>query len=53
MKIFREGVSDVLKTNLSLQDITNDVIKKFSTNNIVDREGVTGIGLSTIIWDIH
>ena len=40
MKIFREGVSEVLKTNLSLQDITNDVIKKFSTNSIVDREGV-------------
>jgi len=40
MKIFRDGVSEVLKTNLSLQDITDDVIKKFSTNSLVDREGV-------------
>ena len=41
MRIFREGVSEVLKTNLSLQDITDDVTKKFSTNNIEDREGVS------------
>ena len=41
MKIFRDGVSDILKSNLSLQDITSDVMKKFSTNSVVDREGVT------------
>ncbi len=40
MKVFREGVAEILKSNLSLQDISDDVIKKFSTNQVTDREGV-------------
>ncbi|MBT8304055.1 MAG: gliding motility protein GldM [Bacteroidia bacterium] len=39
MKTFREGVAEVLKDNPDLQDIVNDVQKKFATDAVTNRDG--------------
>ena len=40
MKIFREGVAEILKDNLSLQDIVQDATRKFSTNEVTTSENL-------------
>ena len=40
MKVFREGVAEILKDNLSLQDIVQDATRKFSTNEVTTSENL-------------
>jgi len=40
MKTFREGVAQILKSNLSLQDIVEDVSRKFSTDEVTTSENL-------------
>ncbi|MDA8859546.1 gliding motility protein GldM, partial [Flavobacteriaceae bacterium] len=40
MKVFREGVAEILKDNLSLQDIVQDATRKFSTDEVTNSEGL-------------
>jgi gliding motility-associated protein GldM len=40
MKIFRDGVGEILKSNLSLQDIVEDATRKFSTNEVTTSENL-------------